>query len=531
MVRRAALVALALPALAACQLLGGISDRELVDCVPGSIRCGVGERQACDEEGVWIASPCPEDRGVCVGDGACVACAEADGTVVDATETGDCRLVVCRGGLLVEEPSATDAPADVVGDCLRPSCDGFSPTAIVDDTDHVDDGDACTFDRCVGGGLAVDPAVAADAPCELGAGTSGTFSCARRGDRRVVCWGANDMGQLGRGTTDGLAHAPELVPGLPPARRLAVGLDHVCVLLEQDGSIRCWGDDTYAQVTAGVPGGPVAVPRPIDLGVAAVDIIADANVTCAILADRTTRCWGRDDAGQLADGTPDSYRSEPMPLQDPAAPDQILRDVLHVDFSLYSACALSLQGEVRCWGQKAILGVGDVVSGTEPFPRPVYDRVAQIAAGDAHTCVLTTAGHVACWGYAALGQTGEPTFPQYTGLPRLVSLDGPTRVVTGQWHTCAAVDGGVACWGDNRNGELGNDFGCTYYGQPGCASAATATPVAVSGITGPVDDLAASWHHSCVIVDGAVRCWGQNLFGQLGDGSTQTSDVPVDVAW
>lgn len=529
---RLTLLVLAMPLVVGCQMVAGIEDRRLVDCVPGATRCATEGRQTCDDAGAWVDEPCPADRGICTPEGACVACEQSDGTVIDPTAAGDCKVVVCRGGLLVEEPSVTDLPSDTGGDCLRPTCDGMSPTVVADDADHVDDGDACTFDRCVGGSLLVDPAVAPEAPCELAKGTSGSFTCARRGDRRVVCWGANDLGQLGLGNDDPFAHPdPEVVPGLPPVRRLAVGLDHACALLEEDGAIRCWGDNTYGQVNADGPSAPVSVPQQVDLGVQVIDIVADANVTCATLADRTSRCWGRNDSGQLADGTVSTFRAEPMPLEDPNAADGLLHDILQVDFSLYSACALSVQGDVRCWGQKAIVGLNELVEGVAPFPRLVYGSVAQIAAGDAHVCALTTEGQVACWGYANLGQTADPGNAGYTGLPRLAPVTAVTRITTGQWHTCAAVDAGVTCWGDNRNGELGNDGGCTYNGQPGCESAVSPYPVAVAGITGPVEDLAAGWHHSCAMVDGAVRCWGRNLDGQLGDGTTTTSDVPVDVAW
>ena len=98
-----------------------------------------------------------------------------------------------------------------------------------------------------------------------------------------------------------------------------------------------------------------------------------------------------------------------------------------------------------------------------------------------------------------------------------------TEVAAGAFHTCALVSGGaVKCWGDNAYGQLGNG---TNTSEPYGSN----VPVDVVGVTGATQ-ITAGLHHSCAIVaGGAVRCWGYNYYGQLGNGTNDSSSVPVDV--
>jgi alpha-tubulin suppressor-like RCC1 family protein len=174
--------------------------------------------------------------------------------------------------------------------------------------------------------------------------------------------------------------------------------------------------------------------------------------------------------------------------------------------------------------------------------------VAAVSAGLGHTCALTSAGGVKCWGDNSFGQLGDGTStgPQTCGTapdtfacstaPVDVSglTSGVAAVSAGLYHTCALTTaGGLKCWGDNSFGELGNG---TSTGPETCAAffvnfACSTTPVDVSGLSSGVSAVSAGQDNTCALTTaGGVKCWGFNAFGQLGDGTTFPHTTPMDVS-
>ena len=153
-----------------------------------------------------------------------------------------------------------------------------------------------------------------------------------------------------------------------------------------------------------------------------------------------------------------------------------------------------------------------------PLPQPDY---VQVAAGTAHSCGLTPEGSVECWGENYYGQLGNGTTTD-SSVP--VQVDGLTSGVTtitaGAHHSCAITAGGaVRCWGENYYGQLGNG-----------TTTDSSVPIQVDGLTSGVTTVAAGFHQSCAIATGgAAQCWGHGYFGQLGNGTTTDSSVPVQV--
>ena len=153
----------------------------------------------------------------------------------------------------------------------------------------------------------------------------------------------------------------------------------------------------------------------------------------------------------------------------------------------------------------------------------VEPMLGRIAAGYQFACVVTDAGGVKCWGANGSGQLGNGTTAE-TPVPGVVDVvglpPGIVAIAAGEFHACALTNvGGVKCWGNNFSGQLGN-------GSNGDAS----VPVDVLGLSSGVVAISGGNLHSCALTTaGAVKCWGSNGRGQLGNGSTADSNVPVPV--
>jgi hypothetical protein len=167
------------------------------------------------------------------------------------------------------------------------------------------------------------------------------------------------------------------------------------------------------------------------------------------------------------------------------------------------SCALTMGGGVKCWGWNAYGQVGDGTVTNRATPRDVVglaSGVAAIAAGTYHTCALTTAGGVKCWGYNDYWQLGAPTGEYQTTPVDVVGLSsGIASLAPAFRHTCAlTTNGGVKCWGDNLDGQLGDGTWASRW-----------TPADVLGLTSGVTAVAAGGSHGCALTTGGgVKCWG-----------------------
>jgi alpha-tubulin suppressor-like RCC1 family protein len=219
------------------------------------------------------------------------------------------------------------------------------------------------------------------------------------------------------------------------------------------------------------------------------------------------------------------------------------------------ACALSADGRLACWGSSGALELGFrpeetciVTVGEERFARPCRGTptlvpglppVSAVAQGGGHACAIDRTARVHCWGSADSGQVGFTASARcelYGGRqgqctpPALVpALTGIRQVTLGVAHSCAlGIAGDVWCWGENRYRQLGfpaSNVCPSAFGTESCEP----RPRRVPGL-GAARQLSAGHDHTCALVeDGTVRCWGHNVMGQLGDGTTVTRATPAPV--
>ncbi|MCG8418348.1 MAG: hypothetical protein MJE77_10440 [Proteobacteria bacterium] len=254
--------------------------------------------------------------------------------------------------------------------------------------------------------------------------------------------------------------------------------------------------------------------------------------TCALLSNKKVRCWGGNTHGQLGYGHTNRIGDDELLVF--AGNVNVGGDVVDIVAGWYHTCALLQSGDVRCWGlnnygqlglsHRNSIGVIDV-----PANHPVVNvggRVVEIAAGVNHTCARLDDGVIRCWGYNAHGQLGYGDGAEDVGDDEHPASKSPVDVggtvvelSAGNGHTCARLENGaVRCWGHNSHGKLGNPTLAENIGDNEPPSAAPPVPVGAS-----VRRISSANAHTCVITAANnVRCWGANDSGELGYGDRQS---------
>ncbi len=327
-------------------------------------------------------------------------------------------------------------------------------------------------------------------------------TCALLSNGTVRCWGDNTWGQLGPGTTAPRSNVPIEVAGLSGVVSISSGYAHVCAVLV-GGSVRCWGFNGYGQLGNGTTSFLVERTPVTVTGITnAVAVSAGLYSSCALLADGTVRCWGLN-GGQLGDGTT-ADRTTPVRVVG-------LSSAIAVSAGSNSTCALISDGTVRCWGNGlfGVLGDGSGAGHLTPAPVSGITTATAIAnsVGGHHACAVLATGTVWCWGEGSSGALGNGSNTQ-AGVPvQALGITTATAVSVGYDFSCALLADQTAwCWGANDWGQLGR------------AGGGSNVPVAVAGLDGATSH-SANGAHACVVdTAAALRCWGLGFSGQLGDG-------------
>jgi alpha-tubulin suppressor-like RCC1 family protein len=342
-------------------------------------------------------------------------------------------------------------------------------------------------------------------------------ACVRQLSGTVRCWGANGDGRLGDGSFESRSQAVSLALG--SVVDLALGHRHSCAL-EAGGKVSCWGDDAGGALGRGDPDGAGAEAREGVQRVSglddAIDLASGDAFACAARKSGNVACWGRNDRGQLGDGSKEPSRPFPGEIPD-------LEDAIAVATGLAQACAVRKSGAVTCWGvnDKGQLGRAAAPTPLRPGPIPKLDDAVAVSLGGEHGCALRRTGEVLCWGSDTEGQLGDGAGSRGG---KVAQLSDAVALGSGRAHTCALrSSGAVVCWGANNHGQIGNNAG----------AAQLKTPLQIPAAVMKVDasDIAIGPDHGCARTrDGKAVCWGRNDAGQLGSGtesSVWTSRVPV----
>jgi uncharacterized repeat protein (TIGR01451 family) len=374
-----------------------------------------------------------------------------------------------------------------------------------------------------GGGLLPPRAAQASSP-DLQAAIAGGYwhTCALKGGQ-VYCWGDNDSGQLGDGTTTD-SNTPTLVAdgamGNSGVTAVAAGAFHTCAI--KSGALYCWGYNGYGQLGNGTYANSTTPVAVTNMGSGVTAVAAGVYHTCAIKFG-ALYCWGYNWAGQLGNGT---HMNSTTPVAVTGMGSGV-GGVTAVAAGYYHTCAIQY-GALYCWGWNEVgqLGMGSWW-GQYPTPVRVVDGdmgnrgVTAVAAGAIHTCAIRS-GALYCWGGNGYGQLGDGGTTNHNDpYPVRGMRSGVAAVAAGWEHTCAIKSGALYCWGANGAGQLGNGTSGNYY----------TTPVAVTNMGSGVTAVAGGYRHTLGLKDTTcLFAWGWNDYGQLGDGGTTERTTPVQVS-
>jgi RHS repeat-associated protein len=391
--------------------------------------------------------------------------------------------------------------------------------------------------------------------------TGFTNACAIVDTGGVKCWGYNSYGQLGLGDkTHRGDNSGEMGDSLPFVNlgtgRLAVQITagdyHKCALLD-NGAVKCWGSNSSGGLglgdtnNRGDNSGEMGDALPaLDLGSGrtALSIHAMAAATCALLDNQQVKCWGANNSGQLGLGDTNNRGDNPGEMGDtlPVINFGTGRTVKSLATGATHSCVVLDNDKVKCWGSGSDgrLGMGDTINRGDganemgdslPYVSLGTSRTAKaVMAARTHSCAILDNNALKCWGHNSTGQLGlgdtasrgDNSGEMGDSLPgvNVSNTYYPVAVSGGMGATCVILNtGSVKCWGDNVSGQLGQGDTVTRGDNSGEMGSSLPAVSLGTGRTAIAIGVGASF--VCVVLDNKqIKCWGNNGLGQLGLGDT-----------
>jgi len=363
------------------------------------------------------------------------------------------------------------------------------------------------------------------------------------------CWGHNFDKRLGYNITSQYIGDNEDIDTLSdlPAnfkiKKLSSTLYHSCALTP-DGKVYCWGDLSSGEGGLGtqVYTKTISNAEPAKLGTTtAKDISVGSKFSCALMTNGDVRCMGQNNFGQLGLGNTQKIGDNEQPGS--VSPVALGAKAIQITTGQSHACALLENGNVKCWGANfsGELGyghtnnIGDNEGLSSVGPVPLDGPATYVSSGWNHTCAALANGKISCWGQGRLGQLGNGGTANIgdneipTSIPGIDFGIGALKLITGEGHSCALlIDGKVKCWGNNGNGQLGIGNKASRFLAVGAPN--TDLPLGIK-------EISAGRYHSCALLEnGDLHCWGSNAVAQLGHpidliiGEYQTPDTLLPIS-
>ncbi len=337
---------------------------------------------------------------------------------------------------------------------------------------------------------------------------NGYVTCGLDTAGQAWCWGDNTYGNTGNGNEDALVYdLPQMVVGGHVFTQIDAEWDNVCAV-DDVGDAWCWGRGTENQLGNGLStdsGTPVAVTG----GFTFTEMAVGRYFACGLTTVGEVYCWGSNANYQFGDGTINNSTTPTL-----GANGEIF-DNISLDW--WGGCGVKSDNTAMCWGYNGGGRVGDGTTTTATVPVSVVGAYNWLTFSPSNgwTCALTTAGTITCVGNGGAGRTGTGSFDSSVTHTPISTGETFVAVDAELVGTCGLADSGnVLCWG------AAQVAGSYPY---------TVTPDAV-GLTNTVE-VTASGAFTCARDNiGDVRCWGTNSAGELGDGTTTHTDVPVQVS-
>jgi len=363
----------------------------------------------------------------------------------------------------------------------------------------------------------------------IAAGIGASSSCGVATDGNVWCWGANDVGDLGNGTTVDRS-LPEKVSGNLTMTSLSGGDSHACGVTTS-GVVQCWGGNVNGQLGDNTVTSR-SIPAAIISSLTFIAVAAGDQHSCALTSGGDVYCWGSNSNGQLGNGSQASNSTTPIKV------------VAGVSFASigaggYHTCGITVGGDAYCWGLNASGQLGDSSLANRSIPVAVTGgfKFTSVSAGESHTCGVASDGKAYCWGDDKYGQLGFGIPVAQKTSPTAVAAGLPfVALSAGGFHTCGiASDSRAWCWGDNSTGELGVANPTNNASPSAVAGGLLFKSISAGG--GPTGRYYYNTNyqiieaHTCGITTaGVIYCWGSNARGELGYGPTITiSSTPLRV--
>jgi alpha-tubulin suppressor-like RCC1 family protein len=334
--------------------------------------------------------------------------------------------------------------------------------------------------------------------------TGYNLACALSQDGDAYCWGSNQYGQLGNGSTIPSSTPVQVAGGMKFTSIVAGGNLFACGLATT-GAAYCWGWNQAGYLGNGSTSNS-STPVPVAGGLTFASIATGSFNACGLTSSGAAYCWGENAAGQIGDSTT-TTRLIPTPVSGGLTFSSLSLGYRRV-------CGVTTGGATYCWGS------GQVP--TTPVLAPGNRTFVTVTVGFSHVCGLAADGRAYCWWGNGFGQLGNGTT---TGSATPVPVAGALtfRSLSTSWyHTCGTTTSGSAyCWGRNEKGEVGD----------GMVGDTVLSPTPVTGGLS-FTSISTSTDASCALTTpGAVYCWGWNNYGQVGDGTVVDASAPKRVTF